>query len=60
MAEETKPFPQLTCRHLQMTLAQIARLQPWQQLAEKHSARPPRSLRDFQQQYARILAPRLT
>ena len=52
MAETLKPFPSLTCRHLKLTSSQHAQLKRLQQLAEKNSKRSPRSLADFQRQYA--------
>jgi len=54
MTEDTRPVPQLTCRHLTLTQAQLLRLKHARQLAETNSAKPPRSLRDFQRQYARV------
>ena len=54
MAEELKPFPQLTCRHLHLTRLQLAKLKPSLKLAAKNTKQPPRSLQDFQRQYARI------
>jgi hypothetical protein len=54
MAEELKTFPQLSCRHLYLTRSQLAKLKPSLKLAEKNTGRPPRSLQDFQRQYARI------
>jgi hypothetical protein len=54
MAEELKIFPPLTCRHLHLTRSQLAKLKRSLKLAAKNTKQPPRSLQDFQQQYARI------
>jgi hypothetical protein len=59
MRDNLKPVPSLTCQHLHLTEVQLATLKPSLRLAEKNSKRPPRSLADFQRQYARIHAQQL-
>jgi hypothetical protein len=53
------PLPSLQEAHFMPVPAEFTAIERSLKLAEKNSSRPPRSLRDFQAQYARIQELRL-